>query len=260
MSSSAADYPEPTPDRQVELGENYTQILKEMTQVTSASNIDSNDVHLVCVSKLKPASDIYSLYKYNNVCHFGENYVQELIEKAKLLPKDINWHFIGSLQTNKCKDLSTRIPNLYSVETIDTIKKAKKLNDTRANIPDSSTINVFIQINTSSESQKSGIVFNDLETVLELSKFIQNECPKLQLKGLMTIGSFLNSTSSNDNEINQDFQNLSDVKHSVEKALGLDFKLQLNMGMSNDFHQAIKQGSNYIRVGSNIFGQRPKKN
>lgn len=101
-----------------------SQFLEVENRVQSEVN-GSKSVLLLAVSKLKPASDVQILYDHG-VRDFGENYVQELIEKAELLPTEIRWHFIGGLQTNKCKDLA-KVPNLFSVETVDSLKKAKKV-------------------------------------------------------------------------------------------------------------------------------------
>ncbi|KAH3660329.1 hypothetical protein OGAPHI_006915 [Ogataea philodendri] len=207
------------------------------------------NARLVCVSKFKPASDIQALYDAG-YRHFGENYVQELLEKSKVLPKDIQWHFIGGLQTNKTKDLAKNIDNLYAVETIDTEKKARKLNEVRVQ-SEKPLINVYIQVNTSGEDQKSGV---SPDEVLQLAKVIVDECPKLHLEGLMTIGSIAQSTSSDEN---QDFKTLVQVSQKLEAELGT--KLRLSMGMSSDFEEALRQGSSSVRVGSNIFGSRPIK-
>ncbi|ANZ75354.1 BA75_02678T0 [Komagataella pastoris] len=241
-------YPKATEERSKELVENVDHILNRVNSIKSPNG---RPVNLVCVSKLKPSSDIMALYDAG-FRHFGENYVQELVSKAQELPKDIKWHFIGGLQTNKCKDLATRIDNLYAVETIDSIKKANKLNSSRDE--SKPKINVFIQVNTSGEEQKSGI--SSYEDLLSLAKVIKNDCPNLILKGLMTIGSIKQSTAAG--ERNEDFDQLSSYNEKLESDLGTT--LELSMGMSSDFEQAIKQGSTSVRVGSNIFGARPPRN
>ncbi|EDK39002.2 hypothetical protein PGUG_03100 [Meyerozyma guilliermondii ATCC 6260] len=237
-----------TENRKTELISAYEAISQ---RVSTTSN--SRNVRLVAVSKLKPASDILALYNHG-VRHFGENYVQELIGKAQELPKDIKWHFIGGLQTGKCKDLAKGIDNLYAVETIDSLKKCKKLDTARLNA-EKDPLNVYLQINTSGEEQKSGFSLSDTKDLKDTVRFLMSdECKKLKLQGLMTIGSFEASTSD---EENKDFKALSTVKTELDKEFNLD--LELSMGMSNDFEQAIKQGSTSVRVGSSIFGARPPK-
>ncbi|SCU92206.1 LAMI_0E09274g1_1 [Lachancea mirantina] len=214
----------------------------------------SQQVFLLPVSKLKPADDIQILYDYG-IRNFGENYVQELITKAGILPKDIKWHFIGGLQTNKCKDLA-KVENLYAVETIDSLKKARKLNEARAKFAhDAPKINCNLQINTSGEDQKSGLA--DKNEIMEAVKFfLSAEATHVTLNGLMTIGSWEKSHS--ENEENQDFKALNDWKQQLDKAFNINLKL--SMGMSSDFKQAIKQGTSEVRVGTQIFGIRPPKN
>ncbi|SGZ48836.1 CIC11C00000000980 [Sungouiella intermedia] len=196
-----------------------------------------------------------ALYNHG-VRHFGENYVQELIGKAKELPQDIKWHFIGGLQTGKCKDLGKDIANLYAVETIDALKKCKKLDAARkaANLP---VINVYLQVNTSGEEQKSGYRLNNLEEVYETVNYLtSSDCQHLEFQGLMTIGSFAQSTL--DGEVNEDFAKLVEMKEILDKKYSTDLKL--SMGMSSDFTTAISQGSTSVRVGSSIFGARPPRN
>ena len=238
--------------RGAELVTNANAIKQEVERLSNGN------ANLVCVSKLKPASDIKALYDVG-YRHFGENYVQELIEKAKVLPKDIKWHFIGGLQTNKCKDLSKNIENLYVVETIDTVKKAKKLNDTRKQMIDEKAtgfgkVGVCVQVNTSGEEQKSGCEpGTDLD---ELVRVIIEECDCLEFHGLMTIGSYAVSHGEGENA---EFKLLAELKDHLQEKFGLT-SLQLSMGMSGDYAQAIRQGSTSVRVGSSIFGSRPPNN
>ncbi|OBA25507.1 hypothetical protein HANVADRAFT_26928 [Hanseniaspora valbyensis NRRL Y-1626] len=228
--------------------QNYTKILNKLP----------SNVLLLPVSKFKPASDIQILYNHG-VRQFGENYVQELTEKHTVLPKDIKWHFIGQLQTNKCKDLA-KLSNLYMVESIDSLKKLNKLDTARGSYieetKDSSIgkINVKIQVNTSNEIQKGGI--NNFDELKPLIEFLLNEAKHLKFNGLMTIGSLANSTTSS-SEANDDFAKLNEVKLLVAKEFGLNLDdIKLSMGMSNDFEKAIKQGTSEIRIGSDIFGSR----
>jgi len=227
------------------LESNYNTILAKVHALNP-------NTKLVAVSKFKPSSDIMALYSIG-VRHFGENYVQELVAKSEELPKDICWHFIGGLQLGKCKDLSNKVSNLWAVETVDSLKKCRQLNNARER-KEGDVINVYLQVNTSGEEQKSGFLqMSDLEETIE---YIQSdECKKLKLVGLMTIGSI--SESKSDHEENYDFKKLVEWKHKLDEKYNLD--LELSMGMSSDFEQAIKQGSSSVRVGSSIFGARPPK-
>ncbi|KAG7195318.1 uncharacterized protein KQ657_003846 [Scheffersomyces spartinae] len=239
-----------TSSRKTELITNYNKVLES---VRNASSLNKEEVKLIAVSKYKPAGDILALYEHG-VRHFGENYVQELCAKAAQLPKDICWHFIGGLQSGKCKDLAKNIPNLFAVESIDSLKKCQKLENARNSVPDAKPIGIFLQINTSNESQKSGYLLQNLEEVYETVDFIKN-AKYLNLIGLMTIGSV--GESLGDGDTNKEFERLVSLKAELDAKYGSN--LRLSMGMSNDFEQAIKQGSTQVRVGSKIFGSRPSK-
>ncbi|KAK3949402.1 hypothetical protein QBC32DRAFT_349224 [Pseudoneurospora amorphoporcata] len=226
-------------------------------------------VRLVAVSKLKPANDILALHEAPQVkhVHFGENYAQELQQKAELLPRTIKWHFIGGLQSTHCKPLA-KIPNLFAVSSLDSLKKAQVLNRVRGELMSSSSasassekiekLNVHVQVNTSGEESKSGCAPGQ-ETV-ELCKAIANECPHLNLLGLMTIGAIARSKATTPENENEDFVVLREQRDLVEKELGLESgSLELSMGMSEDFEGAIVMGSSEVRVGTTIFGQRGSK-
>ncbi|CAK9435555.1 uncharacterized protein LODBEIA_P02820 [Lodderomyces beijingensis] len=244
------EYPQPTEQRALELQSNYNTILSKVHQLNPQTQ-------LVAVSKFKPSSDIMALYNIG-VRHFGENYVQELVAKSQELPQDIRWHFIGGLQSGKAKDLSNKVANLHAVETIDSLKKCKQLNDARVR-KNGEVVNVFLQVNTSGEEQKSG--FADEKDMEETIAYLLEDpsCTKLKLMGLMTIGSLAESTGAgaDGEDENRDFKKLLEMKKTLDEVYKLD--LQLSMGMSNDFEQAIKQGSTSVRVGSSIFGSRPTK-
>ena len=163
------------------------------------------------------------------------------------------------------------IPNLFCIETLTSIKSANHLHTTLSSLspPRSTPLNVFLQINTSGEESKSGLtpLLSDSSEsnteVLDVAKHILKECPTLRLKGLMTIGSWDNSSSGGEDE-NPDFKALKQTREALMSRLkeeeGVDeFELELSMGMSNDFEKAIEMGSTNVRVGSDIFGKRPPR-
>lgn len=266
-------YPQPTSERTQDLAENVKVIKDEMAQALksrpAAHTRSQNNPTLVLVSKLKPPSDLMAAY--NNLAeeerHFGENYVQELVDKAKELPTDIKWHFIGSLQSNKCKTLAA-IPNLYAVETLDSIKKADLFEKALSSSGDSERkLNVYLQVNTSGEDAKSGLPpLNEDgessqqsgESLTDVAQHILQKCPHLHLKGLMTIGALQSSFEAKPGQENPDFVRLRETRDRLEKAVDVQ-GIELSMGMSNDFAAAIESGSDNVRVGSRIFGQRPSK-
>jgi pyridoxal phosphate enzyme (YggS family) len=198
---------------------------------------------LVVVSKTWPVEDIKAAYDAGQR-NFGENYINELLEKQPQLPNDIQWHFIGALQSNKLKILAG-IPNM-TLETLDEKEKAVKLNK----LVIGWKMPVFVQVNTSGEAQKHGVTPS---AVPELVQFITTQCPNLSFSGLMTIG----SASSSSQDVNPDFERLVNCQRNVARELAiLDDSIELSMGMSQDYVQAIKQGATSVRVGSAIFGDR----
>ncbi|CAD0082313.1 unnamed protein product [Aureobasidium vineae] len=245
--SSASEEMQINPTRARHLSENLSHVLSQ--------------VRLIAVSKLKPANDILALHNApSSHTHFGENYSQELTEKAALLPKTINWHFIGALQTNKCRPLAESIPNLFSVSSVDSAKKADGLEKGRAKLEDEvqgKKLRVLVQINTSGEEEKSGVEPKDAVT---LCKHILDNCPHLELGGLMTIGAIARSKATTKETENEDFEALRKCRDDVASQLGIEAdKLELSMGMSSDFEAAIRQGSTEVRVGTTIFGERPAR-
>jgi PLP dependent protein len=188
------------------------------------------------------------------------------------LPVEVQWHFIGTLQSNKAKILAA-IPNLHTVQTLTSTKTATALNKS---LPPErvSPLNVLIQVNTSGEDSKSGLApltpggeeGEQDQDVLGLAMHILGECPRLHLQGLMTIGSLAESLQAE--EENRDFDRLRQTRDVLEKILreraaldhwGEQGRLLLSMGMTGDFEAAIAAGSDIVRVGTGIFGERQKK-
>eukprot|EP00262_Sarcandra_glabra_P017745 TRINITY_DN6178_c0_g1_i1.p1 TRINITY_DN6178_c0_g1~~TRINITY_DN6178_c0_g1_i1.p1 ORF type:complete len:275 (+),score=26.25 TRINITY_DN6178_c0_g1_i1:146-970(+) len=226
-------------------------VLHRVQQAAERAGRLPSDVRVVAVSKTKPVSLIRQVYDAGHRS-FGENYVQEFIEKAPQLPPDIEWHFVGHLQSNKVKSLLTTVPNLDMVESVDDEKIANYLNRAVAGIG-RKPLKVLVQVNTSGEVSKSGV---EPSGCVDLVKHIKMECPNLVFSGLMTIG-MLDYTSTPEN-----FRALSNCRAEVCKALGItEDQCELSMGMSGDFEQAIEMGSTNVRIGSTIFGAReyPKK-
>lgn len=250
------------PARAKHLSSALSSVRSRIESATSSSS--GPPVRLVAVSKLKPANDILALHSApHHQLHFGENYQQELLQKSVLLPREIRWHFIGALQTNKCRPLAEQIPNLWCVESVDTGKKADQLEKGRAALCekekeyDGVPLRVFVQVNTSGEEEKSGV---EPEGAAELCRHVRERCPHLKLQGVMTIGAIARSKEAKEGVENEDFIRLREVRDQIVKELGTqEGDLELSMGMSEDFESAIRCGSNEVRVGSTIFGQRPAK-
>ncbi|GFR79720.1 proline synthase co-transcribed bacterial homolog protein, partial [Elysia marginata] len=191
---------------------------------------------LVAVSKTKGLDMVMEAYDAGQR-HFGENYVQELDEKGhdiELLDhcEDIKWHFIGRLQRNKVAKL-LGVPNLYMIETVDNERLAKAVNDTWGRLNKPAPIKCMAQVNTSGEENKSGCT---PDTAVELARYMRENCPHIDLAGLMTIGSFGHNPKAG---INPDFEKLVQVREEVCKALNIPTEdLGLSMGMSADYEQA----------------------
>ncbi|RZC46175.1 hypothetical protein C5167_039124 [Papaver somniferum] len=226
-------------------------VLHRAHQAAEKSGRLSDQIKVVAVSKTKPVSIIRQVYDAGHRV-FGENYVQEIVEKSPQLPDDIEWHFIGNLQSNKVKPLLTAVPNLFMVESVDDEKIANRLDHVVGSIG-RKPLKVLVQVNTSGEESKFGV---EPSGCVELVKHVKDGCPNLEFSGLMTIG-MLDYTSTPEN-----FRTLSNCRSEVCKALGInENQCELSMGMSGDFEQAIEMGSTIIRIGSTIFGAReyPKK-
>ncbi|OWM85572.1 hypothetical protein CDL15_Pgr028995 [Punica granatum] len=203
-------------------------VLHRVHQVSGRCGRAPHQIRVVAVSKTKPVSLIRQVYDAGHRC-FGENYVQELVEKAPQLPEDIEWHFIGNLQSNKVKPLLTGVPNLAYVEGIDDEKIANRLNTVVASIG-RKPLKVFVQVNTSGEESKFGV---EPSACVELAKHVSLNCPNLEFCGLMTIG-MLDYSSTPEN-----FMTLANCRTEICKALGIpEEKCELSMGMSGDFEQA----------------------
>ncbi|KAH9604643.1 hypothetical protein KSS87_014911 [Heliosperma pusillum] len=226
-------------------------VLNRVGLAAERANRRPDRVKVVAVSKTKPVSVLRQVYDAGHRC-FGENYVQELIDKSPQLPEDIEWHFIGNLQSNKVKPLLNGVPSLGMVESVDDEKIANHLDRAVGNLG-RKPLKVLVQVNTSGETSKFGV---EPSGCVDLARHVHLNCPNLEFSGLMTIG-MLDYTSTPEN-----FKALANCKNEVCNALGIDEEqCELSMGMSADFEQAIEMGSTIVRVGSTIFGAReyPKK-
>lgn len=224
-----------------------------------APELQYSKPQLVAVSKTKPTNLIIEAYEEGQR-HFGENYIQELIEKAnspEILEKckDIKWHFIGPVQTNKVNKILS-VPKLHMIETVHSKKLATALNQKWSEFrKEDGKLRIMLQVNTSGEDAKSGI---DPDEVVDLTRHVNDNCKNLELDGIMTIGQFGYNLEEGPNP---DFIRLKKCRDEICESLGWDIKkVNLSMGMSDDFEHAIEMGSTNVRVGSSIFGYRPKKN
>ena len=198
------------------------------------------NVTLIAVSKTKPISLIQEAYETGQR-DFGENKVQELVEKQEVLPDDIRWHMIGHLQRNKVKYIA---PFVHLIHGVDSLRLLKEINKQGAKI--NRCVPVLLQVHISQEDTKFGFDSNELKEAI-------NECKVLEwIKpcGLMGMATF----TSNSDQIRREFQGLKDLFDQYQSNFGEN--PTLSMGMSGDYKVAIDQGSTMIRIGSSLFGSR----
>lgn len=202
------------------------------------------DVTLVAVSKTKPLSDLMQAYDAGQRV-FGENYVQELVEKHKQMPKDVNWHFIGHLQSRKVKLIAPFIDLIHGVDSLKLLTEINKQAKTHNRI-----INCLLQVYIANEETKFGLNEEELDRLLNYVKTNNNDYQNIQIVGLMGMASF----TSDQNQIEEEFIYL---KTLFDKFQSHNHNLKiLSMGMSGDYKMAIACGSNMVRIGSSIFGSR----
>ena len=222
--------------------ENYKEVQSFVKESEKKSSYGQN-VTLIAVSKTKPSSDIKALYDIG-VRDFGENKVQELCDKYDELPKDIKWHLIGHLQTNKVKYI---VDKVYLIHSVDSIHLAQQIEHEceKKNVD----VNILVQVNVAKEDTKFGLMAEDVMSMIEtISKL-----PHIHIKGLMTIAPFVEDAEEN-RQVFSDLKKLSvDIRNKNIDNVSMDV---LSMGMSGDYRVAIEEGSTMVRVGTSIFGER----
>ncbi len=196
--------------------------------------LDKNQqVTLIAVSKTKPASDLQQAIDAGQY-HFGENYLQEALEKIDTLKnQNLIWHFIGPIQSNKTKQIAQ---NFDWVHSVDRLKIAKRLNDQRPESMDK--LNVLLQVNIDNEPTKSGVLESEIDEIITHFENFQN----IVLRGFMCI--------PNQDNAERSFQKMAEI---LKKHPNLD---TLSMGMSSDLELAIENGATFVRIGTDIFGKR----
>ena len=196
----------------------------------------NKNVILVAVSKTKPVKDLLEAYNAGQRI-FGENKIQEMVSKWEVMPKDVKWHMIGHVQRNKVKYMAPFVDYIHAVDSIRLLGEIQKQAE-----KNNRQIKCLIQIRIAKEETKFGILPHELELVLESAKSYDN----ILIEGLMGMASF----TKDKNQIRDEFKLLKSIYDEYQS-----FKI-LSMGMSGDYSIAIEEGSNMIRVGSKIFGER----
>lgn len=208
-------------------------------------NIPSS-VTLVAVSKTKPLEAILEAYDSGQLI-FGENKVQELTEKHELLPKDIQWHMIGHLQSNKVKYIA---PFVHLIHAVDSFKLLKEVNKQAKK--NGRVIECLLQFHIAEETSKFGLSFEEAQDILSSGEFVEME--NISIVGLMGMATF----TDNEEQLREEFRTLENYFNVIKShffKFNDDFK-EISMGMSGDYTIAIEEGSTMVRVGSSIFGER----
>ena len=219
------------------IGENLQAVRERIGRAAEAARRDARSVSLLAVSKAHPPALVAEAYAAGQQA-FGENYVQEAIEKMAALP-ELEWHLIGPLQSNKTKLVAERFD---WVQTLDREKVARRLSEQRpATVP---PLNVLIQVNASGEATKSGVAFNELANLAK----VVSTLPRLRLRGLMAI--------PEPGAPRERYREVRDAYRDLADAFGFD---TLSMGMSDDLELAIAEGATMVRIGTAIFGQRRRE-
>ncbi|MBC6489975.1 YggS family pyridoxal phosphate-dependent enzyme [Flavihumibacter stibioxidans] len=204
-------------------------------------------ITLVAVSKTKPVEDILALYQAGQR-DFGENYVQELVDKQALLPADIRWHFIGHLQSNKVKYIA---PFVHLVHGVDSLRLLQEIN--KQAIKNNRVINCLLQVHIAREETKFGMDESELDQAIRSVLEHPENFSGVSICGLMGMASF----SEDMNLVRSEFRYLKSLfdRHTQPQTSNISFHI-LSCGMSSDYHVALEEGSNLIRVGSLLFGTR----
>lgn len=225
------------------LVENYDRVQENITAACEAAGRDRSGAVLIAVSKTKPVPMLQEIYDHG--CRdFGENKVQELVEKYEVLPKDIRWHMIGHLQRNKVKYI---VDKVYMIHSVDSLRLAEEIS--KEAVKKNVTVKILIEVNVAQEESKYGAAVQEAAALVQsISKL-----PNLSMQGLMTIAPYVENAE--DNRVH--FQKLKELSVDImHKNIDNVSMSTLSMGMTGDYMVATQEGATYLRVGTGIFGER----
>lgn len=221
-----------------------------MSITQNLTNIKSQlpeHVTLVAVSKTKPVTDLMEAYNAGQRI-FGENYVQELVDKHEQMPKDIEWHFIGHLQSRKAKLIAPFVSLIHGVDSLKLLEEINKQAQKNNRIVD-----CLLQVHIAEEESKFGLNEQELDEILKQVQNDNENFKNIRIVGLMGMATF----TDNLNQIEKEFKQLKTIFDKYKQIDTMNIKLQsLSMGMSGDYQLAISCGSTMVRIGSSIFGNR----
>ena len=223
---------------------------KTMSIQQNLNNIKSQlpaHVTLVAVSKTKPVADLMEAYNAGQRI-FGENKIQEMTDKWEVMPKDIEWHMIGHVQTNKVKYMA---PYVSLIHGVDSLKLLQEINKQAAK--NNRVIDCLLQVYIAEEESKFGLDEQELEEILKLVQNDKEDFKNIRIVGLMGMATF----TENKNQIEKEFKHLKTIFDKINELSIINYPLSiLSMGMSGDYQLAISCGSTMVRIGSSIFGSR----
>ncbi len=223
--------------------DNLRKIESDIASACSESGRNREDVKLIAVSKTKPVSALREAYDLG-IRDFGENKVQELLDKYEQMPGDIRWHMIGHLQRNKVKYI---VDKVYMIHSVDSYRLAEEIS--REAVKKNVNVSVLIEVNVAGEESKFGASVEETVSLVEdIAKL-----PNLTIRGLMTIAPYVENSEENRLYFAKLKQIYVDIIH---KNIDNVFMEELSMGMTGDYEVAITEGATYIRVGTGIFGER----
>ena len=227
----------------MDIKENLNIVRKNIEAACAACGRETGEVKLIAVSKTKPLSMLEEAYT-DGCRDFGENKVQELVDKYEALPKDIRWHMIGHLQRNKVKYI---VDKVFLIHSVDSLRLAQEIEKEAAK--KGVSVNILVEVNVAEEESKFGTTASEtVSLVEEIAKL-----PHIRIKGLMTIAPYVEDAEENRRYFAKLKQIYVDIIH---KNIDNVFMEELSMGMTGDYEVAITEGATYIRVGTGIFGER----
>ena len=222
---------------------NIEAVKNNIKAACTKSGRDIDTSHLIAVSKTKPVSMLQQAYDAG-IRDFGENKVQEIMEKYDKLPDDIRWHMIGHLQRNKVKYIIDKVCLIHSV---DSVRLAEEIS--KEAVKHNLTMPILIELNIAEEASKFGLSFTDCEEMIRQISTL----PNIQIKGLMTVAPFVENAEENRKYFKLMKQLSVDIMTKNIDNVYMDI---LSMGMTGDYEVAIEEGATHVRVGTGIFGER----
>ena len=225
------------------LKENLYQVQENMKEACRRSGRAESDVTLIAVSKTKPLPMLEEAYSLG-IRDFGENMVQELVDKAEQLPDDIRWHMIGHLQRNKVKYI---VDKVYMIHSVDSLRLAEEIS--KEAVKRGIIVNILIEVNVAGEESKFGVTPEDTPGLVQEISHL----PGILVRGLMTIAPFVENAEDNRIFFSALKKLYVDITNKNIDNVRMDY---LSMGMTGDYEVAIEEGASFVRVGTGIFGER----